>query len=236
MIYASFSKRALACIIDWAAAAVIVLVMSLFLNSGIILTAAIVVFFCLGWGLLFLPFLESSRYQATIGKLAAGIKVAGYNNEKISFKQAFFRNLLKSGQITGLAPFLFIVCRFTPRRQNMHDLAAETIVIDAKAGTLYGKITSVISYIWPLVIIALAVYLYISIFSIFGDAYSAYSFYSAVSSADVANMAEQFDLSGIVDGLEISGFFEHSEVSVSSIIEQLNIQELVEQLFGAPKQ
>ena len=73
--------------------------------------------------------LESSRPQATLGKLLFGIKVTDLSGRRISFSRAtgrFFGKIL-SGQLLLIGYFL---AAFTQRKQALHDLLAGTLVVD----------------------------------------------------------------------------------------------------------
>jgi uncharacterized RDD family membrane protein YckC len=71
--------------------------------------------------------LESSSWQATIGKRVLGLKVTNLRGERIGFARAatrFFTKLL-SALTLCLGYLLFFV---TKRRQALHDLIAGTLV------------------------------------------------------------------------------------------------------------
>jgi uncharacterized RDD family membrane protein YckC len=72
--------------------------------------------------------LESSRLQATFGKLLLGIKVIDLSGKRISFARAtgrFFAKIL-SGQVLLIGYWL---AAFTERKQALHDLLAGTLVV-----------------------------------------------------------------------------------------------------------
>ena len=72
--------------------------------------------------------LESSRLQATLGKLLFGIKVVGLSGKRISFARAtgrFFAKIL-SGQVLLIG---YLMAAFTERKQALHDLLAGTLVV-----------------------------------------------------------------------------------------------------------
>lgn len=72
---------------------------------------------------------ESSRVQATIGKLVLGIKVTNLEGKRISLLKACIRYL---GKIFTICTFLigFIIVSFTKYRQSLHDYIARTYVIN----------------------------------------------------------------------------------------------------------
>jgi uncharacterized RDD family membrane protein YckC len=71
--------------------------------------------------------LESSSWQATVGKRALGLKVTNRRGERIGFGRAAMRFAAKllSGLTLCLGYLLFFV---TKRRQALHDLIAGTLV------------------------------------------------------------------------------------------------------------
>lgn len=71
--------------------------------------------------------MESSSYQATLGKMIFGMKVTDLNGSRISFERATGRHFAKflSGMIFGIG---FIMVAFTERKQGLHDILAGTLV------------------------------------------------------------------------------------------------------------
>ncbi len=102
--------------------------------------------FLMFWG--YKAILESSSWQATIGKKALGLKVTTLGGEKVSLGQATMRTWpfwlgtaiqilesvagmggVLSGAI-GLAGLIaLIVIAFTPKKQGVHDMMAKTLVV-----------------------------------------------------------------------------------------------------------
>ena len=76
---------------------------------------------------LYCSLLESSRWQATIGKRVVGIRVTSHRGERIGFGRAAVRFAAKllSGLTLCLGYLLFFA---TKRRQALHDLIAGTLV------------------------------------------------------------------------------------------------------------
>ena len=78
---------------------------------------------------LYYSYMESSRYQATLGKLALGIKVVNVQNGRIDFAKALLRNLSKY-----LSVFIlyigYIMIIFDDRKQGLHDKIADTLVVN----------------------------------------------------------------------------------------------------------
>ncbi len=76
---------------------------------------------------LYEAFLESSSYQATLGKMIFGMKVADLYGNRISFARATARHFAK---ILSFFVFCigFIMVGFTERKQGLHDILAGTLV------------------------------------------------------------------------------------------------------------
>ena len=73
-------------------------------------------------------FMESSNLQATVGKLAVGIKVTTTEGEKLTFVKALLRHIGKI--ISGLIIFIgYIMAAFTEKRQALHDFIAGSLVV-----------------------------------------------------------------------------------------------------------
>jgi uncharacterized RDD family membrane protein YckC len=79
-----------------------------------------------GW--LYYAFMESSSYQATVGKRILSLKVIGMSRERISFGRAtgrYFGKIL-SAMILHIG---FIMAAFTEKKQALHDILASCLVI-----------------------------------------------------------------------------------------------------------
>ena len=77
--------------------------------------------------ILYFSFMESSKNQATVGKMALGLIVTDLNGGKLDFSKAFVRNLCKI--ISNFTVFIgYIMAGFTEKRQALHDMIASTLV------------------------------------------------------------------------------------------------------------
>ncbi|MGB7927851.1 MAG: RDD family protein [Terriglobales bacterium] len=76
---------------------------------------------------LYEAFMESSSYQATLGKMIFGMKVTDLNGNRISFERATGRHFAKwlSAMVLCIG---YIMVGFTERKQGLHDLLAGTLV------------------------------------------------------------------------------------------------------------
>jgi len=77
---------------------------------------------------LYFAFMESSSKQASLGKMACGIKVTDMEGERISFGHAtgrFFAKLLSS--LTLCIGYMMV--GWTEKKQGLHDMIAKTLVV-----------------------------------------------------------------------------------------------------------
>ncbi len=77
---------------------------------------------------LYFTLMESSSMQATVGKMALGIKVTDLNGERVTFARATGRHFSKiiSSAILGIG---YIMAAFTEKKQGLHDIIAGTLVV-----------------------------------------------------------------------------------------------------------
>ena len=135
--YAGFWRRAVAFVIDSIVLMIIGFPLGLVPALAVItdhdpasaigkMAAAIAVRGALSW--LYFAGLESSGWQATVGKRVLGLRVTDSTGAHIRFGRAsarFFAKIL-SGALCGLG---FLIAAFTARRQALHDLIAGTLVV-----------------------------------------------------------------------------------------------------------
>jgi uncharacterized RDD family membrane protein YckC len=76
---------------------------------------------------LYEAFMESSQYQATLGKMIFGMKVTDLYGNRIDFARATGRHFAKFVSLLTLC-IGFIMVGFTERKQGLHDLMAGTLV------------------------------------------------------------------------------------------------------------
>ena len=76
--------------------------------------------------------MESSSLQATVGKLALGIKVTDVNGNRISFLRATGRCFGKVFLSSMFFSIGYLLALFTGRKQALHDLIAGTIVVKGR--------------------------------------------------------------------------------------------------------
>lgn len=78
--------------------------------------------------ILYFALMESSKYQATLGKMVLGMKVTDMNGERISFARALGRYIAKF--LSYMTLFIgFMMAGFTEKKQALHDMVASTLVV-----------------------------------------------------------------------------------------------------------
>jgi len=77
---------------------------------------------------LYFALMESSAWQATLGKKALGLRVTGMDGQRIGFGRATGRYF---GKILSALTLMvgFMMAGFTPRKQALHDMIAGTLVV-----------------------------------------------------------------------------------------------------------
>jgi uncharacterized RDD family membrane protein YckC/Tfp pilus assembly major pilin PilA len=125
--YAGFWRRVFAYLIDYfiLSAAYVIAAVVLGKNAGQIL---LLILLLGNW--IYYALFESSKFQATPGKMALRIKVTNLNGERIGFGTAsgrFFGKLISSITL-GIG---YLMPAFTARRQALHDKLAGTLVVRA---------------------------------------------------------------------------------------------------------
>jgi uncharacterized RDD family membrane protein YckC len=150
LVYAGFWLRLVAYLLDTALLSIALgpLMRLLFLRAGLVdpatgkflpmeqmmqkpgpvFAAETIVFVGLG---LYFSLLESSPWQATLGKKAFGLQVTDLDGRRLSFARATGRYFAKivSNLSFGVG---YVMAGFTQRKQALHDLMAECLVIKKK--------------------------------------------------------------------------------------------------------
>jgi uncharacterized RDD family membrane protein YckC len=129
MEYSGFWRRFVAYVIDNILLSVIFWLLVLVLG-GIAGDGGVISAYTLGaivW-LVYYAAMESSSHQATVGKMALGIQVIDLEGNRISFGRALGRNLAKI--LSALIFYIgFIMAAFTAKKQALHDMIANTLVV-----------------------------------------------------------------------------------------------------------
>ncbi len=92
---------------------------------------------------LYWPVLESSRWQATVGKRIMGLQVTDLDGDRLSFVHALLRAFAK---IVSSIPFGlgFLIAAFTARKQALHDLIVKTLVVRTGPSHLWKIVLALI--------------------------------------------------------------------------------------------
>jgi uncharacterized RDD family membrane protein YckC/Tfp pilus assembly protein PilE len=126
-IYAGFWRRWAAAVIDGILYYIVAIAIGLALGDGLGSTALAI---AAAW--LYHALMQSSSRQATLGKMALGVKVTSVEGERISFLRAtgrYFATILSS----LLLMIGYLMAAFTQRKQALHDMIAGTLVVRADA-------------------------------------------------------------------------------------------------------
>jgi uncharacterized RDD family membrane protein YckC len=135
--YASFWKRFVAWIIDTIILGVVGAIIQFIIPGGsstedastAALVAANTASFVVPWA--YYAGMESSVKQGTLGKMAMGIVVTDMKGERITFMRATGRYFAKIVS-TMILLIGFLMIAFTKRKQGLHDIMAQTLVVNKK--------------------------------------------------------------------------------------------------------
>jgi uncharacterized RDD family membrane protein YckC len=137
-IYAGFWRRVAAVIIDGLILSIVEVPLNIGLGADTSsqspsrASTAYVISTLISW--LYFSLMESSARQATVGKMALGIKVTDMEGQRITFGRATGRYFAKilSGLILGIG---FLMAAFTQKKQALHDILASTLVLKGTASS-----------------------------------------------------------------------------------------------------
>lgn len=129
-----------------------------------------------GLGATYFGWMHSSSMQASVGKLAVGIKVVRSDGSRISFARGFGRyfSYLLSSLTLGIG---LIMAAFTDRKRALHDMISDTLVVDKYAYTSQselqrdelGVVTIVVLCLWGLLMVGIIALFAVAGFAIFGS-------------------------------------------------------------------
>ena len=80
---------------------------------------------------LYNAFLESSKHQGSLGRMVLKIKVVDYEGKRVTFGKATVRYFSKTFISTVALGIGFLMSAFTARKQCLHDMISDTLVIKA---------------------------------------------------------------------------------------------------------
>jgi uncharacterized RDD family membrane protein YckC len=147
--YGGFWARFVALILDNAIVFVILLALALTMGAvvamvgmGDLAGAAVSVLVTLV-PFLYWPVLESSPWQATIGKRVMGLQVTDADGKRLGFLRALLRALAKiiSSIPLGIG---FLIAAFTARKQALHDIIVKTLVVRTGPSQLWKVILALL--------------------------------------------------------------------------------------------
>lgn len=125
--YAGFWIRTGAYLIDTIIIYAVNFVIGYGLSDLLYEVPALITVIGLGVGICYFAFMESSQYQATLGKMAVGIKVGDQDGDQIGIANAIGRYFGKmiSGLLLGIG---FMMVGWDEKCQGIHDNLANTYV------------------------------------------------------------------------------------------------------------
>jgi uncharacterized RDD family membrane protein YckC len=125
---AGFWARVFAKLVDFAFVSICLLPLDISFGTSFVIhtgrssfDASVVAFaiFCV-----YSALMESSPWQATFGKRLAGVLVEDSNGQRITLSRALCRSAVQI-----LSTFDYLFAAFTSRKQALHDLAVDTLVV-----------------------------------------------------------------------------------------------------------
>jgi uncharacterized RDD family membrane protein YckC len=171
VVYAGFWKRVAASIIDNFLLGIVGGIIGGILGFAIGMGAGLedspvldvlVNLFSIALGALYFGWMHSSEQQATLGKMAVGIKVVRTSGERISFARGIGRHFatILSALILCIG---YLMAAFTDRKQALHDMICDTLVVDKHAFTDHpewqseelGTVTIVVLVLFALMLVGL---------------------------------------------------------------------------------
>lgn len=137
VVYSGFWRRFAAFLIDIVIVSLVILILSAAMGFSVGLGGVggpgmsilgVLIAVAAPW--LYWAGMESSRHQATIGKMALGMAVTDQFCNRLTFMRASARYY---GKILSSMTLLigFIMAGFTQRKQALHDMLAGTLVVNA---------------------------------------------------------------------------------------------------------
>lgn len=148
-IYAGFWRRLAAIVVDCIVLAIPNYAIDAALHGGLVaglLEIAIAVAYFAG--------LHSSKLQATVGKMAFGIKVTDLEGKRIGVPLAIARYFATwlSALVLGIG---FVIAGFTKKRQALHDILCKTLVLDKHTDPQHlAEGNDVMDVTWPVWLVA----------------------------------------------------------------------------------
>ena len=99
------------------------------------MTPALLLGFVVAW--MYYAFCESSAWQATIGKMALGMRVTDLQGKRLTLARSLARypGMILSSVLLCIG---FVMIAWTQRKQGLHDMLAGTLVLNGRTGQVSG--------------------------------------------------------------------------------------------------
>ena len=137
VVYSGFWRRFAAYLIDMVLVSLVILILSAAMGFSVgiggvggpgMSLLGVLIAIAAPW--LYWAGMESSKHQATIGKMAMGMAVTDQFQNRLTFLRATARYYGKI--LSGMTLLVgFIMAGFTQRKQALHDMLAGTLVVNA---------------------------------------------------------------------------------------------------------
>lgn len=146
--YAGFWVRAAALLIDSLIMSVLQLIIGLVLENWVlkILISSIIY---LGYAVLMI-----TAYQATLGKMAIGLRVERTNGERIGLGRALLREIIGKFCSAITLGVGYLMVAWTKKKQGLHDKIADTVVIEknpSKSKTIWVVLAVIVVFAIPVI-------------------------------------------------------------------------------------
>ncbi len=129
--YAGFVARVVAFVIDMLCIGIARSFLALLFGFPVFAKSHDIIWFGSVFGLVYFIVMESSKYQATVGKLAMRLRVVNLNGDRISLSDSIVRNLSK--MLSAVVVFIgFLMVAMDDRKRALHDRIAGTYVIETQ--------------------------------------------------------------------------------------------------------
>lgn len=117
--------------------------------------------FCLAFLVIYWAVMESSKFQGSLGKILLEFRVTDEYLEKISFKKALARNIVKT--IIFIPPFclLHLIAGFHKNKQGIHDRISKTVVVVASPEVSSWRHERRWVILWMFLVLPFALYVFL---------------------------------------------------------------------------
>jgi uncharacterized RDD family membrane protein YckC len=144
-IYAGFWRRLAAIVVD----CLVLVIPGLAIDAAIGQHVLVATLVKIAVAVAYFAGMHSSKLQATLGKMAFGIKVTDLEGKRIGVPLAIGRYFATwlSAIVLGIG---FVIAGFTKKRQALHDIVCKTLVVDKNTDPLHiAEGNDVMDVTWP---------------------------------------------------------------------------------------